>query len=113
MRVSPDRSGPVQLSPGQGPARAHETRIEGQTHPAGPLAQLLHPDERLAPIVTVHDAASHAMAWMGSVFGARTAPIGVDGFGQSGSIRDVFRVHDLDPGRIVNAALAMVDDHDG
>lgn len=73
------------------------------------LATLFAPDERGAPIVTVHDAASHAMAWMGSVFGAPVIPLGVDEFGQSGSIEDLYGVHDLLPEAIVNAALLALD----
>ena len=73
------------------------------------LATLLAPDERRAPIVTVHDAASHAMAWMGSVFGAPVIPLGVDEFGQSGSIDDLYGIHDLLPEAIVNAALLALD----
>lgn len=73
------------------------------------LATLFAPDERGAPIVTVHDAASHAMAWMGSVFGAPVIPLGVDEFGQSGSIADLYGVHDLLPEAIVNAALLALD----
>jgi pyruvate dehydrogenase complex dehydrogenase (E1) component len=59
-----------------------------------------------APIVTVHDAASHAMAWLGSALGVPCVPLGVDQFGQSGSVRELYELHDLLPGSIVNAALA-------
>ena len=69
------------------------------------LATLLAPHERRLPIVTVHDAASHALAWMGSVFGTRVVPVGVDTFGQSGTIHDLYRLFDLLPDQIVNAAL--------
>ncbi len=64
--------------------------------------------ERSGPIVTVHDAASHAMAWLGSVFGNRTVPVGVDGFGQSGSLADLYGAFDLLPEQIVNAALVAL-----
>ena len=60
------------------------------------------------PIVTVHDGASHAMAWLGSALGAPCVPLGVDEFGQSGSVRDLYELHDLLPGSIVNAALAAL-----
>ncbi|WP_422740935.1 transketolase-like TK C-terminal-containing protein [Micromonospora sp. WMMD754] len=60
------------------------------------------------PVVTVHDAASHAMAWLGSAVGAPAVPLGVDEFGQSGSVRDLYELHDLLPGSIVNAALAAL-----
>jgi pyruvate dehydrogenase E1 component len=61
------------------------------------------------PIVTVHDAASHAMAWLGSVHGSRTVPLGVDEFGQSGTIPDLYRQFDLDAGAVVNAALWAIE----
>jgi pyruvate dehydrogenase E1 component len=61
-----------------------------------------------APIVTVHDAASHTMAWLGSAIGAPCVPLGVDEFGQSGSVNELYELHDLLPGSIVNAALAAL-----
>lgn len=61
-----------------------------------------------APIVTVHDGASHAMAWLGSALGVPCVPLGVDAFGQSGSVRELYELHDLLPGSIVNAALAAL-----
>ncbi|MFI7433165.1 transketolase-like TK C-terminal-containing protein [Micromonospora haikouensis] len=60
------------------------------------------------PVVTVHDAASHAMAWLGSAVGAPAVPLGVDEFGQSGTVRELYELHDLLPGSIVNAALAAL-----
>lgn len=60
------------------------------------------------PVVTVHDAASHAMAWLGSALGAPAVPLGVDEFGQSGTVAELYEVHDLLPGSIVNAALAAI-----
>jgi pyruvate dehydrogenase E1 component len=57
------------------------------------------------PIVTVHDASSHAMAWLGSVHGSPVIPLGVDEFGQSGTIADLYRRFHLSPEAIVNAAL--------
>jgi pyruvate dehydrogenase E1 component len=61
-----------------------------------------------APVVTVHDAASHAMSWLGSALGVPAVSLGVDGFGQSGTVADLYRAHDLDSGSIVNAALAAL-----
>jgi len=58
--------------------------------------------------VTVHDAASHAMAWLGSALGVPAVPLGVDQFGQSGSVPELYELHDLLPGSIVNAALAAL-----
>src|SRR3984957_11279517 len=61
-----------------------------------------------APVVTVHDAASHTMSWLGSALGVPAVSLGVDGFGQSGAVADLYRAHDLDSGSIVNAALAAL-----
>ena len=61
-----------------------------------------------APIVTVHDAASHTLSWLGSALGVPAVSLGVDSFGQSGSVSDLYRAHDLDSGSIVNAALAAL-----
>ena len=61
-----------------------------------------------APVVTVHDASSHAMAWLGSALGVPCVPLGVDAFGQSGTVQDLYAIHDLTPGSIVNAALAAL-----
>ena len=72
------------------------------------LARLLRPPLRRAPIVTVHDAASHAMAWIGSVFGTRTISVGVDEFGQSGTIPELYEAFGLRPEQIVNAALVAI-----
>jgi pyruvate dehydrogenase E1 component len=72
------------------------------------LATLLTDAERHAPIVTVHDAASHSLAWLGSVFGQRVTPVGVDAFGQSGTIADLYELFDLLPEQLANAALVSL-----
>ena len=61
-----------------------------------------------APIVSIHDGASHAMSWLGSALGMPQVAMGVDTFGQSGTIADLYRIHDLDSGSIVNGALAAL-----
>jgi pyruvate dehydrogenase E1 component len=61
-----------------------------------------------APIVTVHDAASHSLSWLGSALGMPAVSLGVDAFGQSGTVADLYRANDLNPGSIVNAALAVL-----
>jgi pyruvate dehydrogenase E1 component len=61
-----------------------------------------------APLVTVHDASSHAMAWLGSALGVPAVSLGVDSFGQSGTVADLYEMHDLSSGSIVNGALAAL-----
>jgi pyruvate dehydrogenase E1 component len=61
-----------------------------------------------APVVTVHDASSHALAWLGSALGVPCVSLGVDRFGQSGTVADLYEEHDLTSGSIVNGALAAL-----
>ena len=56
-------------------------------------------------LVTVLDGASHALAFLGGVFGAPVVPLGVDRFGQSGLRADLYREEVVDAESIVNAAL--------
>jgi pyruvate dehydrogenase E1 component len=70
--------------------------------------RLLRAEDPHAPLVTVHDAASHAMAWLGSVTGAPVVPLGVDRFGQSGTIAELYDEFELATGHIVTAALAAL-----
>jgi pyruvate dehydrogenase E1 component len=81
------------------------TRGARTAAPTFHLARLLEPHERHLPIVTVHDASSHHLAWLGSVFGTRLLPVGVDNFGQSGTIGDLYSAFDMTSAQIVNAAL--------
>lgn len=65
-------------------------------------------EPRHAPIVTVHDAASHALAWLGSAVGAPTVPLGFDEFGQSGSIEELYGRLGWLPDQIATAALTAI-----
>lgn len=60
------------------------------------------------PIVTVHDAASHALAWVGAAVGAPTIPLGFDVFGQSGSIGELYGHLGWLPEQIATAALGAL-----
>ncbi len=81
--------------------------IRTATTPSVPGALRAAFPER-APIVTAHDAASHTLAWLGSALSTACVPIGVDQFGQSGDIGDLYELHDLTSGSIVNGALAAL-----
>lgn len=61
------------------------------------------------PIVSVHDASSHHLAWLGSAVGTYQIPLGVDEFGQSGSIAQLHGAVGIDAAHIVAAALIAVD----
>jgi pyruvate dehydrogenase E1 component len=59
--------------------------------------------------VSAHDASGHALAWIGSAVGARQIPLGVERFGESGTIPDLYDVMGISAAHMVNAALLAVD----
>ncbi|MDQ3811907.1 MAG: pyruvate dehydrogenase, partial [Chloroflexota bacterium] len=76
---------------------------------AHPASRLIVGRERSAPIVTVLDGASHALAFLGSIFGQPTVTLGMDRFGQSGARDDLYGYAGIDAGHIVNATLLALE----
>ena len=72
------------------------------------MHQLIPPEERHRPVVSVHDASSHALAWLGAAVGSRHIPLGVDRFGESGTIADLHAIAGISAGDILNAALIAI-----
>jgi len=96
------------LASGQHGGRLDALR-NGRPDGVGLMAELLPPAERRAPIVTVADAASHALSFVGGIYGAPVVPLGVDAFGQSGTIPALYRASGIDAAHIVEAALLALD----
>jgi pyruvate dehydrogenase E1 component len=83
------------------------SNLSGFQGSAGPLDWLIPAQERHVPLVTVHDGAPHALAWLGSVYGAPLTPLGVDNFGQSGTRAELYRHYQIDAEAMVAAVLAL------
>lgn len=64
--------------------------------------------EAYAQCDAVEDRPSVVFAYTVKGWGLHAVPLGVDEFGQSGSVRELYELHDLIPGSIVNAALAAL-----
>ncbi len=90
-------------------ARAAQLTDARARHDHGHLETLFPGTDRRAPIVTVQDAASHSLAFLGSVWGAPVVPLGVDEFGQSGSRGELYGQVGIDVDTIVNAGLLALD----
>ncbi|MDA0704057.1 MAG: transketolase [Proteobacteria bacterium] len=73
---------------------------------AGPswIDTLLAPLAPDAAIVTVHDAHPAALGWIGSVRGHRTHSLGVEHFGQTGTLDELYRAYRIDTEAILDAA---------
>jgi pyruvate dehydrogenase E1 component len=61
-----------------------------------------------AGLVTVIDGSPAALSWLGGVGGHRVHALGVDRFGQTGSLPDLYRAYDLDADAIIAAAAALL-----
>lgn len=63
------------------------------------------PPHRAAPMVTVLDGHPHTLAFLSGINQVRSKHLGVNTFGQVGSLEDVYRCHGIDADSIVRAAL--------
>ena len=70
------------------------------------MEALLAPLARDARIVTVIDGHPATLGWLGSVRGHRVEPLGVDRFGQSGSLPDLYRDHGIGVEAILEACAS-------
>ncbi len=77
-------------------------RTHGTVSHVEVLLSALPPHARL---VTLLDGAPAALSWMGGVRGQRVVPLGVDRFGQTGDLPDLYREYGLDSDAII-AAMA-------
>ena len=73
------------------------------------MAEIIPPDERCAPVVTVADAHPHSLAWLGGALGTKTIPLGVIEFGQSGSRAELYREYGIDTESIIAACFTALD----
>ncbi len=73
-----------------------------------PVERLLAPLSRDARIVTVLDGHPLTLSWLGSVRGQRVVPLGIESFGQSGDIPDLYRTYRLDSAAIVDAVARSI-----
>jgi pyruvate dehydrogenase E1 component len=64
--------------------------------------------DRAAPIVTVLDGHPHTLSFLAAVRGVPIACLGVQDFGQSGDVEDLYRYFGIDAETIVGAALDLV-----
>jgi pyruvate dehydrogenase E1 component len=82
-------------------------RWGGKASEASRIEQLLAPLSRDAGLVTLLDGAPASLSWLGGVRGHRVSPLGVDRFGQTGSLQDLYREYRLDADAIVEAAAEL------
>jgi pyruvate dehydrogenase E1 component len=86
---------------------AQRARARGQTGAVSHVEALLAGLPAHCVIVTVIDGHPATLAWLGGVMGHRTVPLGVEHFGQTGTVGDLYRHFGIDAAAIYEAALGL------
>jgi len=86
---------------------AQRAREAGRTNAISHIERLLGAVPSHCGIVTVLDGHPATLAWLGSVQGHRVRSLGVEHFGQTGAIPDLYRHHGIDAAAIIAAAEAL------
>ena len=84
---------------------SHRGALHGEPSHVVRLLGML-PDH--AGLVTVIDGHPSTLSWLASVRPHRIVPLGVERFGQSGDLLDLYREYGLDADAIVDAAARVV-----
>jgi pyruvate dehydrogenase E1 component len=86
---------------------AQAARWNGQRN-ASHIEQLLSKLSPGAGLVTIADAAPASLSWVGGVLGQRVAPLGVERFGQTGNLADLYAAYRLDGDAITEAVAELL-----
>jgi len=86
---------------------AQAARWKGERNPSH-IEQLLSRLSSNAGLVTLADAAPASLSWLGGVLGQRVAPLGVEKFGQTGSLTDLYAAYRLDGSAITEAVAELL-----
>ena len=86
---------------------AQRARSKGLTDAKSHIERLLENIPPHCSLVTVIDGHPTTLAWLGSVIGHRTVPLGVEHFGQTGTIGDLYRHYGIDAQGIVEKVQGL------
>jgi pyruvate dehydrogenase E1 component len=86
---------------------AQRARERGLVHARSHIERLLADVPPHCGVVTVIDGHPATLAWLGAVAGHRTRALGVEHFGQTGSLAELYRHYGIDANAIVAAAQSI------
>ncbi len=86
---------------------AQRARERGLVHARSHIERLLADVPPHCGLVTVIDGHPATLAWLGAVNGHRTRALGVEHFGQTGSLAELYRHYGIDANAIIAAAQAI------
>lgn len=87
---------------------AQRARERGVRHAESHVERLLAQVPRNCAILTMLDGHPATLAWLGAVRGHVSRSLGVEHFGQSGTIAELYRHHGLDAQAVLRAVEALV-----
>ena len=79
-------------------------RASGEATEDSHIETLLRPLGRSGRLVTILDGSPSALSWIGGVLGQRVHALGIDRFGQTGDLPDLYDAYGLDTPSIIRAA---------
>jgi pyruvate dehydrogenase E1 component len=82
-------------------------RRRGHQTAASHIERLMAPLPAHCLLITVIDGHPATLSWLGSVKGHRAVPLGVEHFGQTGTVSDLYRHFGIDADAIVAAASEL------
>lgn len=88
--------------------RSYDARGDSSPASRSDIVDVLFPADHPAPIVTVMDGHPHTLSFLAGVRGDRLKGLGVREFGQSSTVDEAYRLHGIDVGSIVDAALTLL-----
>ncbi|MCE8556787.1 transketolase [Ruegeria pomeroyi] len=92
---------------------AQRARARGNPAALSHIERLMGELPQHCHLVTVIDGHPATLGWLGSVAGHRTIPLGVEHFGQTGTIGDLYRHFGIDAGTIVERVEGLTSGRPG
>lgn len=86
---------------------AQRMRERGLVHARSHVERLLETVPTHCVLCTVLDGHPANLEWLGAVSGHRTRSLGVERFGQTGTIKELYSVNGIDAAGIIRAAQAI------
>ncbi|TSE13979.1 transketolase [Mesorhizobium intechi] len=86
---------------------AQRERVRGNLRALSHAERLLNKLPRHCRIVTVIDGHPATLSWLGGVMGHKTVSLGVEHFGQTGTVGDLYQHYEIDAASIAGTASSL------
>ena len=87
--------------------KSHKDKSSG-TYSKSRIEELFENSSKDCVIVSINDAHSSVLTWIGGAVGKKIISLGFDEFGQSGNLKDLYNTYSLDSEAIVDACAQVL-----